>query len=394
MKIIKVSLFFTVLIVLSNFQIVAQSGRKDTQTSPTPSVNSTPEKESDNNIDKTELEKVRFLISGNLSRFAEEINKLGKLGYRVEKAFNFGSDFSKSQSFAAVLRLDFLDTFEYELLVSPNPDYLESRLNFRSENGFNPVQTFAVTACFDKSFENDNDASILIPDILKFNKGDIFVLERINGVKKKTKDYKVYTGEIGLGKSPSKELQNALDGSSKEYRPFKILFNKGGFVDFSVSIVLEDDLNKEEIQRTDYKFVKEVNGFEKEINSLAGAGYKFLSGRRIGLIKYALMAKTSNETYSYVFVDEKKYEKDFQKEVKSNFTYENLFKGDSDCDSPKTIGGKLVFEKALESKSNLPGYKFLKIKGDDTLELDNLLKDGFQILDVFYSEGFVVLLAK
>lgn len=394
MKFIKLSIFLSLLLILLNIQTFAQSGRKDTQTSPTPSVNISPEAEPEKKADNKDLEEVRFLVSGNLSRFIEELNKLGKLGYRVEKAFNFGGDISKSQSFAAVLKLNLLDTFEYELLISPNPDYLERRLNFRSENGFNPVQTFAITACYGDSFDSDKDPSILIPDILKFDKGDIFLLERINGIKKKIKDYKVFIGEIGLGKSPSKELQTALDNSSKEFRPFKILFNKGGFVDFSVSILLEDDLSKEETQKTDYQFVKEVNGFEKEVNSLAKTGYKFLSGRRIGLIKYALMAKNSDEPTSYVFVDEKKYQKDFANEIKPSFTYENLFKGDSNCDSPKTNGGKLVFEQTPESNRKSYDYKFLKLKSDDTIDLENFLKDGYQILDVFYSDGFVALISK
>lgn len=280
-------------------------------------------------------------------------------------------------------------------MTSPNKDFLESRLNYKTEKGFYPVQAFGITACGDKSFDSDKDVSIIDSPLLRLNKGDIFLLERKNGVAEKTKDYKVLIGKIGIGKNSSKELQTALDNVSKQYRPFKILFNKGGFADFSVSILLEDDLEREVSRKTDYKFVKEVNGFEKEINSLAADGYRFLSGRRIGLIKYALMAKNSDEAIEYKFADQDKYEKEIAKIIKPNDTYQGIFTGDSECDSNKTIGGKLVFE---QSQNGAKDYKYIRLRGgksDETnAEINKLLNENYEVKGIFFSNGVILILAK
>ena len=382
--------------------VFAQAGRKDTQTSPTPSVNDPVKETLETKTSDKNLEPVKFLISGNLDKFVGQLNELGKLGYRVDKSFNFGGDAAESQSFAAVLRLQNGNSFEYDWLTSPNKDFLESRLNYKTENGFYPIQTFGITACGDKSIDTDKSVVVIDSPLLRLAKGDVFLLERKNRITQKTKDYKVFVAKIGIGKNPAKELQTALDTVSKEYRPFKILFNRGGLIDFSVSILLENDLNQEVSQKTDYKFVKAINGFEKEINSLAQNGYKFLSGRRIGLIKYALMTKDSDEAVSYKFVDEEKYEKDLAKMIKSDDAYHRRFIGDSECDSAKTIGGKLVFEQSQNSTANKTEYNYFRLTAkneafpkDETIgDIKNLLAENYEVRDVFYSNGIVVILEK
>lgn len=187
MKIFKVSILLILLLVLSNTSIFAQSGRKDAKPTPTPSVNVSSETSSEKKPENKELEETRFIVSGNLSRFLDELNKFGNSGYRVEKALSFGGDISNTQNFAAVLKLDLLDTFEYQLLASPNPNFLESRLNFLSDSGFNPVQSLAITACYDSSSESDIDASIIIPDFSNSIKAIFFYLNGLMELRKKPK---------------------------------------------------------------------------------------------------------------------------------------------------------------------------------------------------------------
>lgn len=354
------------------------------------------------NVKATAIENIRFVTSGNLSQFVQELNDLSEKGFRVNKAFNYGGDAANSQGFAAVLELDEANTYEYDWLTSPNKDFLEERLNSRTREGFHPIQTFAITACGEKILDPAKDTTILNSPVLRLLKGDIFLLERINKSPKKLKDYKVYFAKIGIGKSPSKELQKLLEETPNEYVPFKVLFNRDGFIDFSVSVLLEDDLTIKSNKFTEYKFVKEVQGFEKEINTLAKQGYKFITGRRVGLIKYVVMKKTSETPTSYVFIDQEKYQKEFAKESNSIGNYQTLFNGDSDCDSMKTNGGKLIFEQRSNTDKSKAEHKFLKITTDQTgaltketsSQIKDLLQDNFVIKDVFYSNGIVMILEK
>jgi len=347
-------------------------------------------------------EKFKFLVSEDLPRFVEEVNKLGKINYRVVKTFNFGGDAARAQSFAAVLELDTENTYEYDWLTSPNKNYLESRLNFRTEKGFYPVATFAVTACGDASYDPDGEPALTNSPLLRQTMGDIFFLERKNGNTTKTRDYKVFIGKIGLGKSPSKELQTALDNAASDYRPFKILFSRNGLVDFSVSILLEHDLSKSGRSKVNYRFVKQASGFEKEVNGLAQEGYRFWAGRRVGLVKFAILAKTAETPISYVFVDQVKYEKEIPKTIKAGDVYAAELVGTSECDSVKTIGGKLVFEQNPNGISKDVDHKYLRLSGNKSSALQSekleeaakFLSVGYAVKGVFFSEGVVLVLAK
>ncbi len=349
------------------------------------------------------LEQVEFLLSANFAQYMAELNKLGKLGYRVEKAFNYGGDLANSQRFAAVLRRDSKETFEYDWLTSPNKNFLESRLNDKAEKGFYVTHILPVTVCSDslKDAENDSVKFPVNDMLLRLTKGDIFLLEKRVGNSEKQKEYKVFTGKIGPGKSPATDLQKALDNAPGGFQPFKILFNKDGFLDLSISVLLEKDLKNTNNEKIEYKFFKDVNGFEKEINSLAKNGFQLVAGRRIGLMKLALLAKTSGETGSYILLDADKFQKEFDKKIAPADIYKGMFLGDTTCDEEETKGGKLVFAQAA-GKSEKREYKFFKLTEknklptDDTTvtELKKLLAGGFSIRDIFYSDGATVILEK
>ncbi len=346
--------------------------------------------------EKSDKETARFVKSGNLSQFVQELNELGKIGYRVEKSFNYGGNASRFQGFAAVLKLEEGNTYEYDWLTSPNKNFLEGRLNNRTEYGFYPVEVYGITACDNRESAEDKNPDIIDTPLLKLSKGDVFLLERKNGIKQKLKNYRVFTADLGLGKNPSEKLQTALDQVSAEYVPFKILFNKGGALDFSVSVVVEDDFTKDSGEKTDYKFVKEVRGFEKEVNLLAKNGYRFLTGRRIGLIKYVVMAKNSAAPTSYIFVDQEKYEKETTKPATAIAAYQAKFIGDSDCDSDKSNGDKILFEEKPAKTNSSIELKYLKLADTDeeNKEVKKLLKEGFIIKDGFFENGIVLILEK
>lgn len=375
--------------------IFAQSGKKIDQ--PAPVVEAVAPKTSDESKPVTQL-----VMANDFSRYIEELNKLGSLKYRVEKAFNYGGDAAASQRFAAVMRLD-ESTYEYDWLTSPNKNFIESRLNAKAAQGFNAVQILPLSSCIDGiTIDSDRVAVPVASDaLLRLTKGDVFLLERRNGKTAKTKEYKVIIGKIGLGKSPTTEIQTALDNVPAGFQPFKILFDKSGTFDFAVSVLLEKDLRNEDTEKVQYRFIKDVNGFEKEINSLASNGFQLIAGRRIGLIKFALLAKVPGDAVSYILLDADKYEKEMAKKVTPANIYKGMFLGDTSCDEPETKGGKLVFAQTADANRK-SDYKFLRLSGkniypsdgDTVAALNKMLAQNYRIRDIFYADGATLILEK
>lgn len=393
LRVISFAIVFAMIYPLS---LLAQNGQKNVPTQSTPSISSA-DRATKADGDQAQ-EKFQLVLLGNFALYIEELNRLGKMGYRLEKAFNYGGNSSFSQKYAAVMTLDAEESFEYDWLTSPNKKFLESRLNFNAERGFNPVQLLPLTSCSNKEIDDDTHPFPIGDLLLRLTKGDVFLLERRNGKAKKAKEYKVFFGRIGLGKSPTAELQAALDNAPPGFHPFKILFNKSGIFDFSVSVLLEKDVKNVDAQKVQYRFFKDVNGFEKEINSLAQIGFQLIAGRRIGLLKFALLAKVPGDAVSYILLDADKHQKEFAKKVAPGNIYKGMFLGDTSCDEPETKGAKLVFARTADSNQK-PEYKFLKLTDRDlyptedssAAEFNRLLKENYRVKDIFYSGGPTVI---
>lgn len=391
-------MILSVFFAMSTF---AQSGTKGVVTAPTPSVNPTPPSENKTSAKTEQVEEFQFVLSGNLTRFIEELNNFGKLKYRVAKAFNYGGDSNISQRFGAVLRFDPEAAYQYDWMTSPNRRFIESRLNAKSRKGFYVTHILPLTGCAGRDAEGDAIEFPVADAILRLAKGDVFLLEKVLESSERQKEYKVFSGKIGVGKSPTAELQNALNSAPAGFHPFKVLFNKSGLLDFSISILLEKDLRNENIEKIEYKFFKDVNGFEREINANAQSGFQIVAGRRIGLTKLALLAKVPGDAASYILLDADKYQKEFDKKVAPGNIYKGMFLGDTSCDETETIGAKLIF---AETAGGAPKYeyKFLKLteknllSNDDTI-VDNFkkhLEEGYTVRDIFYANGIIAILEK
>jgi hypothetical protein len=368
------------LLVFASFAF-AQSGRTASPT-PTPQVQAA-------QIDSKNLEKVRLVFSNGFDNFIRELNNLGKSGYKIEKVLNYGGE-GAGQFFAAVVRLDESNSYQYDWLSSPNKNFLESRLNFKARSGFKVADAFALTTCDSSGAENDTSETTSDPLILRLEKGDVFLLEKKNGGAAQTREYKVYVGKIGLGKNPTQALQTALDNAPAGFRPVKILFNKSGF-DFAVSILLEKDVSAQNPVKIEYKFVKEVNGFEKEVNALAAQGFRLVSGRRIGLVKLALMMKESSAATRYSFIDKEKYAKEFDKTVAQGNVFQTVSAGDLTCDSSDSVNEKLVFASDGAKKYE---YKILKISEQNADEFNKAAAENYQFKDLFFYKGLNFIFEK
>jgi hypothetical protein len=377
--------------------IFAQSGRNSEPSA----ANTTQEKQgTPTPTNAANPDKVKLILSSGFENFVKDLNDNGKLGYRLEKSLSYGGEGIK-QSYAAVLRLDAGNAYEYDWLSSPNRNLLDLRLNSQAKKGFNFVNSFALTLCSDEAREAAADPTVGTLSIFRFLKGDAFLLERKNGSTTQSKEYKIFTGKIGPGKNPKETIQAALDSAPQGFRPVQILFSKEGWLGFRVSVLLEKNLpDDNNAPKIEYRFVKEVSGFDKAVNALAAQGFRFLAGRRVGMVKFALMAKQANETTSYSFVDDEKYAREFDKTIAQGNSYYGVMAGDLSCDSTEVVNQKLVF--AQNSGGQKHEYKIYNVFNAKTgnqptvspVEFQRLLSENYQVRDLFYSGGLNVIFEK
>jgi hypothetical protein len=341
------------------------------------------------------LDKIKLVNADSVFSFIDALNANGKLGYRLYKSVNYGGEGAR-QSFAAVLRLDPANKYEYDFLSSPDKKRLEGRLNAQAMMGFNFATSYALTGCGG----GEESDTVVTTALLHMAKGNAFLIERRNGIKDQSKEYKVFIAKVRLGDSAEKDLQKAIDGASPQgFRPVRILFSRQGLLDFSVSIMLERDLPAGNSAAGEYKFLKKTSGLPKDMSALAAQGYRFNSGRRVGQVGLVLMDKRASDATSYTFIDAKKYAKEFDKTVAAGNSYQGLMNGDLTCGSSETEVERLVF--AQNATGEKHEYKILDLPVNKTgptaealAEFQRLLSENYQIRDLFYAAGIKVILER
>jgi hypothetical protein len=351
-------------------------------------------------VPSAQLEKVKLITSTGIDGFVKDLNDNGSLGYRLDKSLSYGGE-GPTQSYAAVLRLDAPNKYEYDWMSSPDKKLLEGRLNFQAKKGFNLANTYALTYC--SGGTSEEQANPMSPEslIVRLNKGDAFLLERRNGNTEQTREYKVFIAKVRLGDSAEKTIQSGLDlAAPKGFRPIKILFARQGLLDFSVSVLTERSLSDNTNSKTEYRFLKKSSGLPKDMNALAAQGFRFITGRRVGLIGLVLMDKRASDATTYTMIDEAKYAKEFEKTTAAGNSYEAIMTGDLTCGSSEVENERLLF-------TNNPGgdkrqYKITTIALTKTGTLDpgslnefqRLVADGYQVKDLFYSGGLNLIFEK
>lgn len=375
---------------------LAQSGRTTPPTpTPTPQQRESPQPAP--TPDASNLEKLKVVQARGFVNFVEGLNEHGRVGYRLEKSVGYAGK-GADQTYAAVLRLDPGHTYEYEWLSSPNRDLLDLRLNTLAKRGFNFADAYPLTACSDDSSEDSGDKTTVSLALFKFLKGNVFLFERRDGAAAQGREYKFFTGKIGPGKNPKETIQAALDSAPAGFRPVKILFSKTGWLDFSVSVLVERDLNDAAPAKVEYGLVKEATGFDKEVNKLAAQGFRFVGGGRLGMVRFGMLAKRAEDATAYTFVDDEKHAKEFDKTVAAGHVYHGLMDGDLRCDESEVANQKLVFSRGGEKRE----YKILNLLEPKTRQLSaaaleefrRLVAENFRVRDIFYSRGLNVVFEK
>ena len=341
-------------------------------------------------------EKLKLITSTGIENFVKDLNENGKLGYRLEKSLSYGGE-GLTQGYAGILRLDAPNKYEYDWMSSPDKRLLETRLNYQAKKGFNFVTAYALTYCSDGHY----DETVTETLIFHLNKGDAFLLERRNGEAERTREYKVFIAKVRLGDSAEKNIQAELDAAAPQgFRPVRILFARQGLLDFSISILTERDLTNSNPSKTEYRFLKKTSGLPEQVNKFAAQGFRFITGRRVGMIGLALMEKRASDAATYVFIDRQKYAKEFDKTIAQGNRYEALMMGDLTCGSSETQNERLLFAQTLPGEKReykIKAIAFTKsgaVDPESLSEFQRLLGEGYQVKDLFYSSGLNVIYEK
>lgn len=351
-------------------------------------------------VQSAQLEKVKLITSTGIEGFVKDLNDYGRSGYRLDKSLSYGGE-GPTQSYAAVLRLDAPNKYEYDWMSSPDKKLLEARLNFQAKKGFNFANAYALTYCSGGTSEERANPPAPESLIFRLNKGDAFLLERRNGDTEQTREYKVFIAKVRLGDSAEKTIQSGLDAAAPEgFRPVKILFARQGLIDFSVSVLTEKSLNDNNSAKTEYRFLKKSSGLPKDINALAAQGFRFITGRRVGMIGLVLMDKRASDGTTYTMIDETKYAKEFESTIALGNSYQAVMLGDLTCGSTEAENERLVF--AQNPRGEKRQYKITTISFTKTgaadpnslNEFQQLVGDGYQVKDLFYSGGLNVIFEK
>ena len=344
----------------------------------------------------TQPEKVKLIVSTDIENFVKDLNDNGKAGYRLDNSLSFGGE-GVTQSYAAVLRLDAPNKYEYDWMSSPDKKLLEERLNYQAKNGFNFANSYAVTYCSDGPANEPIHQTL----VLRLHKGDAFLLERKNGETDQKREYKTFIAKVRLGDSAEKDIQAELDAAAPQgFRPVKILFARQGLLDFSITVLAERNLKENNGPKTEYRFLKKTSGLPEKMNEFAAQGYRFMTGRRVGMVGLALMDKRASDATKYTFIDRKKYEKEFDKTVALGNSYRGVMMGDLTCDSVEAQNERLVFEQNTNGKKSeylIKPIAFSRTGGADPAsltEFQRLVADNYQIKDLFYSGGLKVIFEK
>ena len=376
-------------------QAAAQSGRTPPPPTPTPAPAPGSPPAPTPTPDHSNMEKVKVIKSDGFRNFVSDLNEQGRAGYRLERSVSYGGR-GAEQTFAAVLRLDPGHAYDYDWLSSPNRNLLDLRLNTLAGKGFNFADTYPVTACSDDEAERADDPATVSLERFQFLKGNVFLFARRDGGGAQEREYRFYTSKLGPGKNPKETIQAALDASPPGFRPVRVLFSKTGWVDFRVSVLLERDLREAAPAKVEYEMVKEVRGFEKEVNKLAAGGFRLVAGGRSGMVNFGVLARPASqasEATVYTFLDDKKHAREFDRTVAAGNAYHGLLAGAQSCDDWEVANQKLVF--ARDASGAKREYKVLDLLERKTGalsaaalgELRRLDAEGFRFRDVFYARG-------
>jgi hypothetical protein len=303
------------------------------------------------------------------------------------------------RKYAAVLRLDPGHTYEYAHDRMPDSAVYGHPLSYYARRGYQLVEAYSVAQCWPSDYRVERDETEeILKSLFGTVQNNVFLFMRRDGQAEQMKDYKLFTGQVGLGENLQETVQAAIDAAPPGFRPVRLLFAGTGSLGGDVSVVLEKDFSERAPERVGYSVVKESRDIVKQINRLAGDGARYVAGGRIGPFKVALLAQRAPNASDYILLDDNKAAKRFDRLVEAGYSYQGLMGGNLKCESEEVASLKLVF--AREPAGPARRYKLLRLPEPKPgkppsaalSELQRLVGENFRVRDIFYAYGLHVIL--
>ena len=381
-----------------------QSGRTPPARRPVPGTQPAPTPAP---VDYAHLDEVRVVVSEGVYNFVQALNEQGRLGYRLETTVGYG-DPNNHRKYAAVLRLDPGHSYDYVSDSMPEEvGRYGDPLNHHARRGYGLAHAYARTQCRTVDVSPDHpDGTSTRQELQPVQRGNVLLFMRRDAAGGQTKEYRVFKGRFALEGGQKSELQAALDAAPPGFRPVRLLFAGAGPYTFDLTVVAERDLAEAAPPKVGYRLVKEVFGFEDEVNRLAAAGSRYVGGGRMEDVKIALLERRAGGADAYTFVGDSGDEKRFDREVAAGNSYAGLLVGELTCDSDSRLFlQKLVFARdagggpARASRLlKLADRKLARMNGPlpaaALSELRRLSGEGSRVRDLFYSHGLYAILER
>ena len=369
--------------------------------------------------DKGELKPYVYIQTRGLKTFAEEANKLGKLGYRLEHMAPFGHAVGITRSpdpverynsayLGTIFKLDKGNTYEYQWFEAETPGEIVTRMNERGEKGFyfrNSVPAADDNGCGGGSSSSDATSQALenLLAIACVSHNAVYFVERKNDAADK-KEYRVHYGKMGWGKNPSEQISLLLDETAqKGFRPVAVGWITEGFKAGTYAVIERDIGAEAKPTGAAYKFLRGEFGFTKKVNELAREGYRLKFDMTAIAQELGLMEKTpgsSPTSYRWIDATGKTSEQDMAaafnagvRFVMTNRDAEDLIFEDLPSGSAEKYDYKMLdmYPFTIKPTKKNPNPPAPKTQEEIFGEFDAALAAGYTIRDIYVSQGIKVL---
>lgn len=365
--------------------------------------------------------KYRLIQPKTAKDFVNELNELGKLGYKLKTVWRYPGDTTfenpKLIQIVGVVELQENDTFEYEWFPSITLDDFIEQFSPKAEKGFyfcqsiffalwkNPYENLPQVTAEKGTTDADIQSIKRSMEIIKGltsnepANGNIFILERKNKLVKPV-NFKIATAipaksifgtnVIDLGKINETTENSINEIDTTNYHPVSALYTSAIFktrVSLLPTILFQNKSDEVSSEKPTYKVVGGnllLKSFRKEIDKLNKEGFSIVTITNL----LSLNVKNNRQT-SYLWLEPMK--KDFLQKLsevsKTGARYLTQ------------TGLEMVFEKPLKDDGKRFEYKVLNLKeipqlrasNNSTQEFYELINQGFQPRSLFYQDGMNVL---
>jgi hypothetical protein len=394
----------------------AQSGRTVVTPTPTPTPEvktSNTETAKNNTPCEKRLEEVLYVPPKKPNEFVEELNRLGKCGYRLEKAARipFGIEPTGRQEIfvSGVVKFDSEDIYEYNWFVASRPGEIVTIANNQAEQGFyfGKQMLFIYDSGYRRGEESSGGLGDLSRIILSSGySGSVFIFERKNRVIKKN-EYRVLDGVTDRSKESLARNQETLNEHiARGYRPVGV-FYLGMWDQFAVIMEKDAEIKPE----GEYLLFKQTYFMSKNLTKRSKEGYKPLF---IGF-RFALLHRMNNQPLMVSYDSAEAFgdlAKKLPKLIEKGADYQTTGIANYSCyDYCDPFEGKPFFAIPTASKNKKSDIRILEMTNvyertkkkekdasylesptqEKLVALQTLLKEGYIIRDIFFSKEVTVL---